>query len=46
MNTKQYEAVVDYFKEFSPFDDEQEREDDAQEAVSAIDEILRENADE
>ncbi|WP_162894157.1 hypothetical protein [Companilactobacillus musae] len=46
MNSKQYKAMVDYFKMFSPFDDEQEREDDAQEAVSAIDEILRENADE
>lgn len=46
MNNAQYEAVVDYFKEFSQFDDDQDREDDAQEAASAIDEILRENADE
>jgi len=44
MNSKQYEAVVDYFKEYSPFDDEEERDDDAREAADAIDLILMENA--
>lgn len=46
MNKKQFIAVVEYFKEYSVFDDEMERENDAQEAASAIDEILRDNADE
>jgi len=44
MNNKQYDAVVDYFKECSPFIDEQEREDDAREAADTIDLILLENA--
>lgn len=43
MNDKQYEAVVDYFKEYSPFDDEEERDDDAREAADAIELILLEN---
>lgn len=30
MNKKQFIAVVEYFKEFSVFDDELERENDAQ----------------
>jgi len=46
MNSRQYEEVIEYFKEFSPFDDEEEKQADAESAASAIDDILRENADE
>jgi len=46
MNSKQYDAVVDYLKDLSPFDDEIERQDDAEAGAAAIDEIMRDNANE
>lgn len=46
MNSKQYAEVAEYFKDLSPFDDEDERQEDAEAGAAAIDDILRENADE
>lgn len=46
MNERQYEAVVDYLKDLSPFDNEEERQEDAESGANAIDDILRDNADE
>jgi len=45
MNNKQYEAVVDYFRDLSPFDDDDDIEDDAEAGAAAINEILKENED-
>lgn len=46
MNSRQYEAVVEYLKSLSPFDDDDLREEDAYAGADNIDEILRDNADE
>lgn len=46
MNEKQYAEVVEYFKDLSPFDDENEQQEDAEAGAAAIDEILKDNADE
>lgn len=46
MNPKQFNAVVEYFEEYSMFDSEDDRHDDAYSCAVAIDEILKDNADE
>lgn len=46
MNSRQFDAVVEYFMDLSPFDSEEERQLDAEAGASSIDEILRENANE
>ncbi|GEO58497.1 hypothetical protein [Companilactobacillus bobalius] len=46
MNSKQYEAVVEYLKNLSPFDDDELKEEDAYAGAENIDEILKEYADE
>jgi len=46
LNSKQFNEVVEYFEKYSMIDDEDERREDAEAAAMAIDDILKENADE